>query len=252
MPFSGGGGGELQNHVHNNVPLQGGPLDFLNDTIAGMSAGSVTYSDGAALQELVAPGVPAGEVLTFPAAATAPSWQAAGGAAAELVGTTRITTPASSMTVTFASISGSDISNLSAYWTGLATAGSPYAAAKITINGLTGNVYKTQWVEQRSGAGTFSQDTNTEILQPSSARLHSGGITLICGTAEQDAAGLDTVYQYYGSMSGAAPNYAGWNFFGTYDDPGVTTSITFTEVKIELDTGNWNTGAQLSVFRNNI
>ena len=79
MGFNGGGGAQLTNHVHDNTPLQGGPLNFNNTTIAGMSQGDITYSDGNALQVLAAPGVPAGEVLTFPAAATAPSWQAAGG-----------------------------------------------------------------------------------------------------------------------------------------------------------------------------
>jgi hypothetical protein len=74
MGFGGGGGGQLSNHVHNSVPLQGGPLDFSNNTIAGMAAGDITYSDGAALQILNAPGVPNNEVLTFAPAATAPSW----------------------------------------------------------------------------------------------------------------------------------------------------------------------------------
>tara|TARA_R110002051_G_scaffold292462_1_gene357250 strand:+ start:1110 stop:2168 length:1059 start_codon:yes stop_codon:yes gene_type:complete len=52
MGFGGGGGGPLPVHVHNSVPLQGGPLDFVNDTIASLTANSMTYSDGAALQEL--------------------------------------------------------------------------------------------------------------------------------------------------------------------------------------------------------
>ena len=52
MPFSGGGGGQLTNHVHDNTPLQGGPLNFNNTTIGGMNSGDLTYSDGAALQQL--------------------------------------------------------------------------------------------------------------------------------------------------------------------------------------------------------
>jgi hypothetical protein len=78
MSFGGGGSGAITNHVHDNTPLQGGPLQLAGTTIGSLNQGSITYSDGAALQELVAPGVPAGEVLTFPAAATAPSWQAGG------------------------------------------------------------------------------------------------------------------------------------------------------------------------------
>jgi len=78
MGFGGGGSAGMTNHVHNNVPLQGGPLDFANDTIASLNAGSTTFSDGAALQELVI-GNPA-EVLKVNGGGTAPEWAAAGGA----------------------------------------------------------------------------------------------------------------------------------------------------------------------------
>jgi len=75
MGFGGGGGGQLSNHVHNSVPLQGGPLDFANDTIASLNVGSTTFSDGAALQELVI-GNPA-DSLVVNGAGTAPEWTAA-------------------------------------------------------------------------------------------------------------------------------------------------------------------------------
>lgn len=71
MGFGGGGGGALPNHQHTNIPLTGGPLAFNNTTIAGLAAGSITYSSGAALQELTAGGV--NTVLQM--AAGLPSWQ---------------------------------------------------------------------------------------------------------------------------------------------------------------------------------
>jgi len=77
MGFGGGGGGALPAHVHNSVPLQGGPLDFANDTIASLNAGSTTFSSGAALQELVI-GNPA-DSLVVNAGGTAPEWVAAAG-----------------------------------------------------------------------------------------------------------------------------------------------------------------------------
>jgi len=52
MSFGGGGSGALPNHEHTNIALDGGPLDFVNTTIASLTASSMTYSDGAALQEL--------------------------------------------------------------------------------------------------------------------------------------------------------------------------------------------------------
>lgn len=75
MGFNGGGGGQLLNHEHDgSIPLDGGPLDFKNITQSSMSAGSLSFSDGNHLQELVKPAVPANEILTFATAGTAPTW----------------------------------------------------------------------------------------------------------------------------------------------------------------------------------
>jgi len=52
MPFNGGGGGSLPAHEHTNIANDGGPLDFNNTTVGSMNAGDMTYSDGAALQQL--------------------------------------------------------------------------------------------------------------------------------------------------------------------------------------------------------
>jgi len=96
MPFSGGGGGQLTAHVHDNTPLQGGPLNFNNTTIAGMGAGDITYSDGNALQTLTYPAVPAGESLQAVALSTAPSWVASAGATV----TTQVISPTTYTTYT--------------------------------------------------------------------------------------------------------------------------------------------------------
>ena len=255
MSFGGGGGGALQNHVHNSVPLQGGPLDFANDTISSMNAGSTTFSNGAALQELVIGN--AGDSLVVNGAGTAPEWGVGAGASTELVGSSRLLAPATSMTVTFPAISGSDISNLTFYWTSLTSAGSPYSKPEITINGLTANNYKTEWIDQRAGTGTFATDTNTMITPAggatTTARLISGMCTVMCGTAEQTTAGNDTIIQYFGTLSGMSPNFASWNFQGSYDDNlGAVAYDNFTEIKITNSTGNFETGNQLSVFRNNV
>jgi len=71
MGFGGGGGGALPNHEHTNIALDGGPLDFANTTIASLSNGSITYSNGAALQELT----PGGANTVLQIAAGLPSWQ---------------------------------------------------------------------------------------------------------------------------------------------------------------------------------
>ena len=109
MPFSGGGGGQLTAHVHDNTPLQGGPLSFNGTTIGGMNAGDITYSDGAALQTLVYPGVPAGETLTAAALSTAPSWVAGGGAPVVTVQNASITNGSTTTSGSLVDVPGSSI-----------------------------------------------------------------------------------------------------------------------------------------------
>lgn len=108
MPFSGGGGGQLTAHVHDNTPLQGGPLNFSNVTIGGMNQGDLTFSDGAALQTLVYPAVPAGESLTAAALSTAPSWVTPATGATV---TTQSITPTNGQTAT--SVTFVDVANAS-------------------------------------------------------------------------------------------------------------------------------------------
>jgi len=86
MGFSGGGSNVLLPHTHDGTVTQdGGPLNFNNITQSQSAAGEVFYSDGAHLQQLAYPGVPAGETLTAAAASTAPSWAAAASGAFTLI-----------------------------------------------------------------------------------------------------------------------------------------------------------------------
>ena len=92
MGFSGGGSNILKAHTHNGLTVQdGGALDFDNITQSQSTAGMVFYSDGAHLQQLAYPGVPAGETLTAAAASSAPSWASAGGASVTIVETAMTT-----------------------------------------------------------------------------------------------------------------------------------------------------------------
>ena len=74
MGFHGGGSGQLLNHEHDGTLVaDGGPLDFKNITQSSMSAGSITFSDGAHLQERAIGAV--SDVLTV--AGGVPTWAAA-------------------------------------------------------------------------------------------------------------------------------------------------------------------------------
>jgi hypothetical protein len=251
MGFSGGGSNVLKSHTHDGTIVQdGGSLNMDNVTQGALTAGDIVYSDGSHLQRLAIGAVN----TTLSSTGVVPQWAGASGAAVGVVGHDRLAVAGADLNVTFPAISGSDIASLTCYWTGLATAGSPYGAVEITINGLTGNLYKTEWQHQRAGAQTLTSSTDTKITPNGAtptARLQSGWMTIICDTAQQ-AAVTDTVIQYFGSISGAAPNFGSWSFIGTYDDPGGANYDNFTQVNIEMVPANWQIGSQLTVLRNNV
>jgi len=82
MGFSSGGGGVLTNHTHDtDITNDGGSL-AANATMFGLTEGSILFSDGQNIQELVVGA--ASEQLAVNSGASAPEWVAAGGAAGSL------------------------------------------------------------------------------------------------------------------------------------------------------------------------
>ena len=135
MPFNGGGGGQLPPHEHTNIANDGGPLDFNNTTIGSMNSGDMTYSNGAALQQLA---IAAPNDQLRVSAGNIPEWFTPAGAAAtwtELVNT---------------KISGAS-ANIDESWVGTYNIlkiffyGAPSAANKtgITFNSDNGTVYSS-------------------------------------------------------------------------------------------------------------
>jgi hypothetical protein len=105
MGFGGGGSGALSAHEHTNIPNDGGPLDFVNTTIASLSAGSTTFSDGAALQELVI-GNP-GDTMVVNGGGTAPEWGAGGGTSI----TNQVISPTNGQTTTSTSLTNLSVAS---------------------------------------------------------------------------------------------------------------------------------------------
>jgi len=101
MAFGGGGGGALPNHQHTNIPLTGGPLDLAGVTIGSLNSGDMTYSDGAALQQLA---IAAPNDQLRVSAANIPEWFTPGAATSAwtVLGTTILGVAATSIDVTWA------------------------------------------------------------------------------------------------------------------------------------------------------
>lgn len=254
MGFSGGGANILKPHTHNGLTtLDGGALNFNDITQSQSSAGMVFYSDGTHLQQLAYPGSPAGETLTASALSTAPSWVTAGAPSSPVtfLGSDRITTARNSMTVTISpAVSGSDIGKLTACWSYQAIT-SP-ATWRMTINGITSaDWYKTQRLELDGGSSADFLSAAYIEGMPNGARQCYGMINLQCGTLQATDAGHDTNFNANGSWQSETPGFKGGYFTVVSDNPSSTFN-EFTEIKLEISTGNMQTGGQLSVWSNDI
>ena len=171
MGFGGGGGGALPAHVHNAVPLQGGPLDFANDTISSMNAGSTTFSNGAALQELVIGN--AGESMVVNGAGTAPEWGgSSGGGNYEFAESFTLGGSASTFTCTLATpIAVSGISEIVAVFSGsYADGGGGGLEMQVRTNSetpITSATYSWGYLNLMDGTSTTGVDVDHFLPGPS-------------------------------------------------------------------------------------
>lgn len=249
MPFSGGGGGQLSNHVHDNTPLQGGPLSFNGTTIGGMNAGDITFSDGAALQTLAYPGVPAGETLTAAALSTAPSWVsgAAASSAVELLGSVELGAPNANLNLSFASTSFADVSSIDVYYSAFSLVSDDW---NITINGLTATNYVIQRNRQINGSLTTDQVTRPNINTPV-LEYGAGHMKIICMDPSTTAGSYNYMF-FFGEQSGydntTAQNSYVW-YSGHYS---ANTVTAIDEINIKLASGNLiQSGATCSAYKTN-
>ena len=153
MSFGAGGGGPLPNHEHTNIALDGGPLDFVNTTIASLSAGSVTYSSGAALQELTIGN--AGETLTVNGGGTAPEWAAGSAGAWSVEGNDINTSLGTELAVT---VSDADVYQV--IWN--VAAGNGVSTCCMRINDVSTSSYDGIQIVSNAGLGYGEVITNTK------------------------------------------------------------------------------------------
>ena len=205
MAFGGGGGGALTAHVHNAVPLQGGPLDFANDTIASLTAGSTTFSDGAALQELVIGG--AGSTMVVNAGGTAPEWGSAAATPYTFLDYFEQTVAGASMDLSWASLSFDDISTIQIYFNLQNSFDPNNVELQYSTGGalVTTNTYATSWVVIGSGASGSSGFVDSWIIHELRDRKRcSGGVTLTGATSNIATATSQTM-GIYAQTSDSAP-----------------------------------------------
>ena len=232
MGFGGGGGaGPLPAHVHNSVPLQGGPLDFANDTIASLNVGSTTFSDGAALQELVLGN--AGESMVVNGAGTAPEWGSAGGGG-NMEFIERFTLGADASTFTCTPTVAIDPTSfvklvfvLNGNWNHTGT-----SALELQINtspnGLISNG-EYSWknnVLTTVQSNTFANDYDEFIICPSTTVAgNTGNIMMDMTLYDGSGAGGDGTNMYWKWWQVSDGVQQSWGSGRTYDNTGTITTI---------------------------
>ena len=244
MPFNGGGGGALPAHEHTNIANDGGPLDFNNTTIGSMNAGDITYSDGAALQTLAYPGVPANETLTAATLSTAPSWSpAAGGALTELIDSVTLGAPAATITSAFAAVAQSTVSKFFVVFNTEKTVSN--SVVRMTINGITSATYESNRI-LANASGTGVQQS---VLQAGAnswrfiSNNHGDEIIAFFNIACNSVSG-------HVQMSCNAGTESIW--CNTYGVNSTAAQTSLSEVSINTDSGFFDTNTRLDIYKINI
>ncbi len=219
----------MTNHVHNSVPLQGGPLDFANDTIASLNAGSTTYSDGAALQELVI-GNPS-DTLVVNGGGTAPEWAASSAGAWVNAGSVLNGASAAELSLAIADFDIIDI----IYNCSCDASGGANRFMSMTINGVGAPAsYRSTWSYSSGGAWT----SNYNLAQP---QFRLNGSDLFNYNAN-NMFGRFTMYKPQTtsminrvSMRGISGNLSptGTNYISTMFGDCLETDISSIQLKVE-------------------
>jgi len=242
MGFSGGGANILKPHTHDsNIVQDGGNLDFKNITQGDLSAGSVTYSNGSHLQELVKPVTPANEVLTFATSATAPSWNSAA-SFLELLDVHTATGTESTYTLT-KDISFDDYSNILVIFQGGAT---DALALQGVLNGSTsGNHHYTmEYSDGSSITDSWVQDDTS--FQYADANLITAGAAGIYAYIEFYMNGVDDKYAFYRSYSRSYPQLRWERHLGVDSVAGQTGDIS--SITTNTSTSTWIAGSRICTY----
>jgi len=237
MGFSGGGSNILKPHTHSAAILQdGGSLDLQGVTEGNLSTGSVTYSDGSNMQELVKPASPAGEVLTFAAAATAPSWATdpfITGGKLEYLGVHTNTTEENTFTFTFTNpIDWDDFAAIQVYYSYDMDGPASSFNTEVILDGSTTTNYHSFGQTQSGSTITGFQTLAGAAWIVADAAQNTGNDNSIYGIfkiiAHENAFGTGT---YYPAITS---NSWGWTYNNrTFNglkvaNLGTISTITFT------------------------
>ena len=245
MGFSGGGSNVLLPHTHDGTVSQdGGPLNFNNITQSQSAAGEVFYSDGAHLQQLAYPGVPANQTLVAAPASTAPSWgAAASGALTELIDSVTLGAPAAIITSSFAAVAQSTVSKFFVVFNTEKTVSN--SVVRMTINGINSATYDSNRILANASGTGVQQSVNQAGANDWRfiSNNHGDEIIAFFNIACNSVSG-------HVQMSCNAGTEDIW--CNTYGSNSTAAQTSLSEVSINTDSGNFDTNTRLDVYKINI
>jgi len=213
------------------------------DTSFDLANGSLLFSNGTSLNELVIGG--SGTVLTE--SAGVPTWASGGGGSAvyELVNLVETTGDVDLMTSTFAAINMADISKLVVVFNG--SCNSSTATIKLTVNGLGSN-YNTQTLTISGGSvsgGGGTGNSNFEVKAANGSRFQ--GVANLTTGNTTGTSGQQTIM-----IDSSVVESTGYKILTGENTTSSQTSFT----EIELETANspsnrFVAGCSLAVYRVN-
>ena len=245
MPFNGGGGGALPAHEHTNIANDGGPLDFNNTTVGSMNSGDMTYSDGAALQQLA---IAAPNDQLRVSAGNIPEWftPAAASGTFELLGYTELGANAATISVSFASESGDDMTALQCFYNSALTTGTTDLGCQFSTGAafVTSQYYTSAFNSMALASINFNNQAYWLINRNPNNRRQSGNFTLNC-TNSSWSSGATEDPTIMGN--GVETNPSNFTFGGIQN----TSVSSFDGVRINTSAGNFYTGSYLAVYKIN-
>ena len=243
MGFSGGGSNVLKPHTHDsNIVQDGGSLNMQNVTQGNLSAGSVTYSDGAHLQEL-AIGV-AGQQLIVNAGATAPEWSTEHAQGTwQLIETYKAPGTASTYTFSFSALTPDDISALVLVYSMSCDAALNLQMVVEGINGAGEN--ETNILRVDGSASTAFQGAAATSVQLCSSTLLSADGNAANGWAYIQNTDTGTKRPCC-TGSVASQNSAAFESFGSCS---FVAKNSFTEIIIQTSASTWKADSIFSLYK---
>jgi len=245
LPANSGAITGTKSHQHSAPSGDGGFLSQNITGVTGTANGSLLYFDGSS----VAQDLPAGNLNdTLTMGATLPQWSASTPAAStfELLGYTELGANAATISVSFGSESGDDMTALQCFYNSALTTSTTDLGCQFSTGAafVTSQYYTSAFNSMALASINFNNQAYWLINRNPNNRRQSGNFTLNCtNSAWSSGATEDPTIM----GNGVETNPSNFTFGGIQN----TSISSFDGVRINTSAGNFYAGSYLAVYKIN-